>query len=170
MSHKNVVDMVMGAEAIDVSGEAMLRMVDNQANLMVYSDLENYNSIDDVLGKHRAVILLYQAHRFDGHWTCLFESASNPNKLIFFDSYGLDIDEEISFSEFQVRRHKGQTVPHLTALIDKSDGNKNNECGAHTASRLVFRDMSNKKYKTFMTTNPHFDSDFWVVALTLLFR
>jgi mRNA-degrading endonuclease YafQ of YafQ-DinJ toxin-antitoxin module len=183
MSHKNVVDMVKGAEAIDVTGKAMLRMVDNKANLMTYSELEKHNSIDDVLGKDRAVILLYQSHRFDGHWTCLFESHTNPNKLIFWDSYGIPMDEELKFSEFNTRRHQGQITPHLTALIDKSnytvesnkhqfqkDGNRDSECGSHTALRLVFREMSNKKYQTFMTTNSHFDSDFWAVALTLLFR
>ena len=183
MSHKNVVDMVMGAEKIDVTGKAMLRMVDNKANLMTYIDLEKYNSIDDVLGEHRAVILLYQSHKFEGHWTCLFESHTDPNKLIFWDSYGITIDEELKFSEFNTRRHQGQIVPHLTALIDKSnytvesnkhqfqkDGNRNSECGSHTALRLVFREMSNKKYQTFMTSNSHFDSDFWAVALTLLFR
>jgi hypothetical protein len=181
--YKNVVDMVCNAENIDVSGEAMLRMVDNKANLMTYEELEKYTNIDDVLGPHRAVILLYQAHRFDGHWTCLFESAQNPNKLIFWDSYGITLDKELEFSEFNTRKHKGEIVPHLSALIDKSnytvesntyqfqkDGQKNNECGAHTACRIIFRDMSNKKFQTFMTTNKCHDSDFWATALTLLFR
>ena len=38
--YKNVVQMVCNAENIDVTGEAMLRMVDNKANLMTYEELE----------------------------------------------------------------------------------------------------------------------------------
>lgn len=181
--HSTVEKMIMNAEQIDVDAESMLRMVDDKSNLMLYEDLHKYNDLNDVLGKHGSCIFLYQTHRFEGHWSCIFKDSDNPDRLIFFDSYGLKMDEELQFSEHNRRLHEGDIVPHLTALVNKSmyrvisntyryqkDGSRNSECGSHTACRIIFRHLSPIQYRKFLTKNKHHDPDFWTVALTLLFR
>ena len=181
-SYKTFDNMIKNAEAIDVDGSAMLRMVSNKSNLMPYEALEAHQTIDSVLGKNGCVILLYQQNKAWGHWTCLFKSEQDKSKLLFFDSYGIPIDQELKFSKFNTRKHQGQITPHLSALIDKSnytvesnthryqkDGRRHQECGSHVATRIIFRHMGHKQYQTFMTKNKQ-DADYIVVAFTLLDR
>jgi hypothetical protein len=70
-----------------------------------------------VFGDKEAVIILYMKTSNFGHWCTLFKSPWKPETLYFFDSYSYQMDEEIKYSDEQLRLHDGQEVPHLTHLI-----------------------------------------------------
>lgn len=119
-------------------------------NILTYDKLAKYNSVEALLGIHKAVIILYRTTANYGHWTTLFKV--NNNTLEFFDSLGFKVDEEFSFIDKEVRRVLGEWKPHLTAILEKSryniiqnthklQENKEgiNTCGRWVSGRLYLR-------------------------------
>lgn len=170
---------ILKGEKYSLSDSDILRITDNKCNIIRYQDLENVNDIDEILEPYGACIILYQLEEGYGHWCALVKKGHN--KLEFFGSYGLSIDEQLKFSKYNLRRHQGQMVPHLTHLIEHSKYNitsntvklqKNkadvNTCGRWVSLRVRFRDVPINRFIELFTQNTHYDADFWVTALTLL--
>ena len=167
------------AEDYDLSDDDVLRITDNQTKIFLYSDLENVNTIDEILEPYDCCVILYQLEANIGHWVCLIKRGAR--KIEFFDPYGLSIDEELKYSKYNLRKHNGEVVPHLTALLEKSNykikSNKVqlqqfkehvNTCGRYCALRIRFKDISISKFIDLLTKNKYYNSDFWASALTLL--
>src|SRR5712672_59943 len=94
-------DKIFNKKLIDVekrkalSGEDILNLLDNKTNIMLYRDLYKYDNLDDVLGKYKSCVILYETTEpLYGHWCVVFQQ--NPNTIEFMDSYGYLIDNEIS--------------------------------------------------------------------------
>ena len=159
-----MVEEIKTLETMDVTGEDLLNMVDNKSNLLEYSDLHKFSNIEQVLGSHGCCIILYQTEsEYEGHWTCIFKSKKHLRHLLFFDSYGLGIDTELKFSQFNKSLHRGKIVSHLRQLIFNSNYSvtsnhfklqKNREdiatCGRYVATRINNRNMSNRQYVNFI--------------------
>jgi hypothetical protein len=174
-----IIQTIKNGEKVELTDTDIGKILgDPQPNILIYSDLFDYNTIDQVLGGKGYVILLYSIRgKYDGHWTCLFRQ---KDYLVFFDSYGLAPDEEIQFiPDFQSLDNRGQSVPHFTKLLDESgykvlynthqyqsDKKDINTCGRHTCVRLKFCDLTPDEYHQLMAIK---DTDFYVSALTLLY-
>jgi hypothetical protein len=172
--------IVLKAESIPLSGSDIERITEGKAQILKYSDLHQYNNIDDVFGDKEAVIILYMKTSNFGHWCTLFKSPWKPETLYFFDSYSYQMDEEIKYSDEQLRIHQGKNVPHLTQLVQKSnyylEQNKFqyqskqhdiNTCGRWASHRVRHLDMTPDEYKTYMAKNSHYTPDFYVSILTI---
>jgi hypothetical protein len=181
MSKQQPLDkIVLNAEKIPLSGSDLERITEGKAQILKYSDLHQYNTIDDVFGNKEAIIILYLKTSNFGHWCALFKSPWKPETLYFFDSYAYQMDEEIKFADEQLRLHQGEVVPHLTHLVQKSnyylEQNKFqfqskqqdiNTCGRWASHRVRHLDMTPDEYKTYMAKNKHYTPDFWVSVLTI---
>jgi len=183
MPMNTIIRAIENAERVELTGEDICQILEkmcdpNSPNIITYSDLFDYDSIDDVLGEKGYVMLLYQIqNRSSGHWTCLFKQKDH---LVFFDPYGLAPDEEQKFiPAFHSLDNKGESVPHLTLLLQnskykvlhnthkyQSDRRDVNTCGRHCCVRLKFRDLTPKQYHELMSVK---DIDFMVSSLTLLY-
>jgi hypothetical protein len=170
---------VLKAENYELSDEDLMRITDNKTKILLYSDLEQVNDIDEILEPYGCCIILYQLEANVGHWCCVMKH--NNQTLEFFDPYGLEIDEELKYSKYNLRKHNGEVVPHLTALIEKSNYNVNsnkvklqefkehvNTCGRWVGMRIRFKDISIKKFIDLFTDNKCYDGDWFVSAMTLL--
>ena len=62
-------------------------------NTMVYNDMIDYGTVDDLLGPIGACAILYSTSPSYGHWTLLRKV--DDDTLEFFDSYGDDVDHEL---------------------------------------------------------------------------
>tara|TARA_R110000803_G_scaffold14544_3_gene40387 strand:- start:50 stop:604 length:555 start_codon:yes stop_codon:yes gene_type:complete len=171
-------NLVEQAETIPLSGSDLNTITEGKSNILAYSDLEKYQNIDDVLGEFGAAIILYQHDEGFGHWVSIFKIDSKT--LYFFDPYSIQIDKEIEFSPFQIKRHHGKIVPHLTDLINNSKYNliQNktryqrfkkdiNTCGRWCGHRILHRTMTEKSYSKLMLGNEYYNGDFWVSILTI---
>jgi hypothetical protein len=169
---------ILKAEDYDLSDNDILRITDNKTKIFLYSDLEQFDNIDQILEPYGCCVILYQLEENMGHWVCLIK---NNNTLEFFDPYGLSIDEELKYSEFNLRRHRGVKTPHLTALINKSNyklitntsklqnfKEHVNTCGRWVSMRIRFKDVSLKRFIELFTKNKCYDGDWFVSAMTLL--
>jgi len=170
-------EVIKQIESVDLTGEDLTRICRNQIEVVPYHTLNKYNSIEDLLKKFGAVILLYETKENFGHYTALFYDINN--QLEFFDSYGLSPDSELKYATYNLN----EGVPFLTLLLKKYTKPINynkvkfqafikdmNTCGRWTSTRIRLR----KKYtlpqftKLFQS-NKHYNGDWYVSALTYLY-
>lgn len=159
-----------------LSDHELLQLVDGRANLVLYSDIKKYKTIDELLGPHKAAIILYvfQKKPFTyGHWVLIMKRGK---ELEFFDSYGSEIDSPLDEVPTNLKKQTNQDFPYLTKLIVESpyriqynehQFQKRNPnirtCGRYVALRLLLRDLSLKKFEKLFKGN---NSDQLVTVLT----
>ncbi len=87
--------------------------------ILEYSDLDKYQNITDLLPEQNcSVIILIETSENRGHWTSL---SRRGNLLIYFDSYGLDVDGEFRYIPLKIRMTLHENKKYLTNLIDNSN-------------------------------------------------
>ena len=169
--------LIKNAEQIELTGEQMELITEGKCRIVAYEELENCQSIDECFQGKEGLILLYQKTNSEGHWCLLFKQ--NQNTLSFYDPLSFQLDEELKFSDYNLRIHNGVQTPHLTALIDKSNykliQNKTkfqkmesdiNTCGRWVSVRFRMRSYSNKEFESLFEG---VDGDYYVSALTILY-
>ena len=177
---KPIDELIKKSENIPLSGTQLRDLTNGKANIMRYEELMGYDNIEDVLAPHGAVILLYQTEDRDfGHYATLFKDENRKDVLIFYDSLGIGLDEELKFSKYNQKNMDGKIVKHLTNLIDNSkyrvDNNKVrlqrsvtdvNTCGRYAGLRVRLRHLTNRQFNSMLKNNEHYNPDFWVSAIT----
>ena len=148
---------------IALSDKELLKIIDGKANLVLYPDLINYKTIDDVLGPHDACILLFEAKPHYGHWCCLFKVT---DRLIeFFNPYGGYPDDSLKYIPDHFRKVSNQDYPYLSWLLINSPYELSyNEhkfqkqekdiktCGRWCGIRLACRHMSLEQFTDFINS------------------
>lgn len=160
-----------------LTGRQVLEIIDNKANILTYPQLMKYDNIDDALGPHGALILMYMTTDNYGHWTCVFRR--DDNTLEFFDSLGGKPDDQIMKIPEYYRNVSGQDMPHLTALLYNSGDNiiynefklqeeseDVNTCGRFVALRLFYRHLTQEQFAKLMTMFEDYNPDDVVSLLT----
>src|SRR3990172_2535674 len=94
-----------------LSGSEMMKLIANKARIMTYPELHDYDTIEEVLGPHQAVIILYLTSDNFGHWVCLF--INKNGNINFFDSYSLMPDSQLKEIDIHFRNTHNQRVPIL---------------------------------------------------------
>ncbi len=169
------------AENIDLSGDDIHKITDGICLPIPYHELDKIDDINQLFQKSKVIMLLYEIEKENvGHWVTIIKH--DDDTIEFFDPYALKPDEELKYSPYYHRTHKGIDVPHLTYLLEKSGSkiiyNKCrlqkllkdvNTCGRHCAVRAKFSDMSLSKYCKMLLNNKCYDPDLWVTALTITY-
>lgn len=145
-------DLIDYYKNIPLSGDQMLKLVNGKANIVLYSDLHNYDDIDDVLGPYKTVFLLFETKSRVGHWTCL---CFKEGVLHFFNSYSGYPDDGLKYIDDEFRDVSNQDLPYLSELMynspyelayneHKFQGNNNNimTCGRWCALFVLMKDMT----------------------------
>ena len=169
---------VKNGEMYSFSDTDMQTMTKNKYNIYLYHELSKYTKIDEILGPNKGAIILFQNESANsGHWCCIW--LDDKDTLQFFDSYGLKPDDELQYSQYNLRIHNNVAVPHLSHLIEQSNyklewstyklqkmKDKTNTCGRYAAYRLLHRDMSNEEFAKLLNANKYYEPDFWITILT----
>ena len=166
--------LIQNAENIDLTLDDIKKITNNGCEVIVYHKLNEYNSIQELLGDKGAVILLFETKRNFGHWTALFYRDASKTSIEFFDSYGFKPDEELNYAKYD-------NTPFLTQLLEKSNlqmiyntkrlqtfAHEINTCGRWTSLRIVFRNTPLDEFQRLFLKNKYYRGDFWVSALTYL--
>ena len=145
-------------------------------NLLQYSDLHKYNSIDDILGSHKKCVLLYHTSANYGHWVCIYEYKGTT---FFFDSYGSIPDSQLKFLNKDLKEELNSEHRHLTELLYRSNRpveyNQHQfqkrepniaTCGRHCIVRLKYPEISIEEYhQIFKQSSRYIDLDELVCLL-----
>lgn len=168
-------------QQISYSEEDMRRLCEGKVKVVPYRHAKQARHIDELLGSHRAAIILYETEESYGHWCALFEVS--PSMLEFFDSYGGKPDSQLSMVPASFRPKSGQDYPYLSDLI-KDSGYKNvifndiklqrtapgtSTCGRWCALRVCFRNIPLKTFQRWFR-NQRLSPDQYVTALTMFNR
>jgi hypothetical protein len=95
---------------------------DGDKNTMLYSELEKYNDIFELLPTDRSYkIILIEQQKNNGHWTSICRYG---NTICFFDAYGVGIDGELKFINRFMKQILGESKHYLTELLKKVDTEK----------------------------------------------
>lgn len=153
-------DIIKQYEDVSLSNYDLINMLDGKANVVIYPNLINYQSIDDVLGPHNACFLLFETKPKYGHWVCLFRRG---NEIEFFNPYGGYPDDSLQSIPLHYREISGQVIPLLSLLLLNSpyelvynefkfqQHNKNiKTCGRWSIARLLLRDLNIYEFKNFI--------------------
>lgn len=179
-------NIIKNLEDVDLSGMDILRISQYAVHIYTYEEILNFNTIEELLGPKKAAIILYQTKSNYGHWVLIMETTGeNPtqpqNKHIeFFDPYAFNIDEELKFSNYNLKMHNGQIIPHLSLLVLKSGipvkvntyklqkfAKHVNTCGRWCAVRALYRNIPLYQFVGMFTSNSCYDPDFWISTITL---
>lgn len=131
------------------------------ANIVSYSNIKNYRTIDDLLGDTGKCFILYETKKNMGHWTCLYKY---KNTVYFFDSYGNNLDLQQNFIPKQINKSLGQEHKKLVELLYKSPykiefneyqlqklGRGINTCGRWCLIRLENPELSIEEFKNLFS-------------------
>ena len=137
-----------------------------RGHIIKYSDLSNFDNIDDVFNGNSFVIVLIESKLNSGHWTTMLRY---NNTIELFDSYSGTLDNELSFISKQMKIELGENEHILTELLKKSghkvivnkykfQSEKNNvdTCGKWILLRIlmfVCANMQLKEFVNFVKTN-----------------
>ena len=164
------------AEQRDLTGDDLKNICRGKVEIIPYHTLNEYESIEQLLSKFGAVILLYELKENFGHYVALFYNKDND--LEFFDSYGMKPDEELKYATYNL----DNGVPYLTKLLDKRGKkvvvntrkfqafkHEVNTCGRWTSIRILFKEQySLADFTKLFSSFKYYSGDFWVSALTFL--
>ena len=175
----SIENIVKDGENYAFTEDDLRDMTEHKYEIIAYEDLEKYDTIDEVLGKNNGAVILFQNESANsGHWVGLWKK---DNTIMYFDSYGLNPDDEIQFTKYTMREYNmsGDTEPHLTHLLNKSNykisPNKvklqrfkdhSNTCGRWIGWRLRHKDLSHEQFGKLFTTNQHYNPDWFITILT----
>ena len=135
------------------SNEDIKKFMGEDAVIIRYCQLANYNTIEELLPYDGAyAFVLVEEKRSRGHWTLL---TRYRNTVEFFDPLGVKFDGEFIYIPKVIRRFLGEDKYILTHLLKKAKWlkviwnkkkfQKNiagiNTCGRHCILRAIFMKM-----------------------------
>lgn len=147
-------------EDVALSNYDLINLLDGKAKVVIYPQLINYNSIDEVLGPQGACFLLFEARPKYGHWVCLMKRG---NVIEFFNSYGGWPDDTLKNIPMDFRKESGQVLPMLSLLLINSpyeleynefrfqkNGKNIRTCGRWSVVRLLLKYLNIYQFKDFI--------------------
>lgn len=166
-------------EAKPFSGDDILTICDHKTKIITYPQLYNFRNIDDLLKPYGCVVILYETKPSYGHWVCLLKHNNNGKPYLeFFDSYGMQFDEQLKFIPKKFRKENNEEYPKLTDMLIKSKYpvryndrqlqqlyDDVSSCGRHVAFRIVMKDIKLGQYIRLMTSSKY-SPDMLVTYLT----
>jgi hypothetical protein len=143
-----------------LTDKEMRTYLDNKCNLVMYSDIRKYKSVDELLGKYGRCIILYiwkqnANNQSEGHWVSIVKTADN--KIRFTDSFGAIVDKPIEKLSKYDRQRFNEDYKYLSDLLincpykleynEKRIQNKHSQvCGYYNILACI---MANEPLKSF---------------------
>jgi hypothetical protein len=170
------------AEGISLSEQDLINICSpNNVQVITYSQLININDINELFSTSDNIIILYRTTKRYGHWVSLLNYDTH---IEYFDSYGTKPDYELELSYETLRHTKGETVPHLTSLLNDAQNiykkkiiynniqlqefHKDvNTCGRYASLRIKLRHIDLRKFQKLLT-GQKYKPDMVVTYLTYL--
>ena len=157
----------------DLTGEEIEKLTGKP--VVLYSDLAKYKTISQLLGKEKAVVILYQtSSRTSGHFICICED--DEGNVKYCDSYALNPDNELQFTPYDKPLPK-----YLVKLLGDNytsnpfeyQSKKPNVsvCGRYASLFFLWRNLSFLQIREILKHNKDVylqDSDNVVCLLTLV--
>ena len=91
------------------------------AKIIEYFELKTYNNLFELLPNDKSyAIILIETRRKTGHWCAIFRvgNGATNGKIIWFDTYGKDVDEELKLVSPWFRKELQENEKTLLKLVN----------------------------------------------------
>lgn len=161
----------------DAMSDKLIRKYLPNCKILKYNEFKKFKNLNQIIPNNKDyIIILYETSPNSGHWCCLMNYDDNYE---YFDSYGKEPSNPLSWNNPNVNIMLGQDKPYLNYLIESSNkdtyyndidyqSTKNdiNTCGRHCIFRILCMLKKNynlKQYYKFMKSlknksNEQYDS------------
>ena len=157
-------------------GDDDLAKIIPNTHIFTYPYLKQVKHIDEIFDDEGRAIMLYLTEdEHTGHWVGLLRK---DDHIEFFDPYGEKPDNELKWISGGMRKKLDEDQPLLSRLLrqsglpviyNKTKFQKENDeietCGRHTATRLLFKDLTLPQYAD-MIKRSRMNADEFVSRLT----
>ena len=146
-----------------------MQLLNPTAKIITYDQLNDIKEIRDLFKDTDQIIcLILIDSKYSGHWICLFKNQQGYN---FYDSYGMDIDNQLELLSPQQRKDLNEKENRLKKLFKnylviynnvKMQDNTTETCGQHCTFRLHNKCLTAQQYVDFFLTNNIKNPDYYV--------
>lgn len=98
-----------------LTGEEIKQLLGGHIKVLRYRDVDDYNTLDELLAPYGKVAILIESKPGFGHWVLV--QKLKGKRVEMFDSYGLCVDDELDYIDPEFRRQSNQLKRHLTELM-----------------------------------------------------
>jgi hypothetical protein len=131
------------------------RAFDGRIKVLLYNELSNYKTIEELLYPYNRVCILYYWKKYHGHWVCIFKNINN--RVEIFNSFGGFIDDTLKDISKDFKNETNQNYKHLTDLLyrggreveynDKQlQNDKASTCGRWCVYRMFRNDLTIEEF------------------------
>lgn len=104
-----------------INSDDLKSILGQDLRIIKFQELKNYSSIYQLLPKTKDYVVIFFTDEIKnnvniGHWTCLMRY---KNTFEFFDSYGLEEEDELKFISNKKRIEYGEEIDYLHNLLSK---------------------------------------------------
>jgi hypothetical protein len=131
-----------------LSNSEIEKALNNDVNIIKYSDIDKYKNIIDLFNGHKYVVILWDYQKepsIFGHWTCLHYVGDNV--LSYFDSYGYKPEELRTYIPKFYKKQHYPSINYLNKLL-------RNEM-INNKRKIIYNHHKLQKLKTGIETCGH---------------
>ncbi len=140
-------NIIKNLESISLSNVNVSDLLDHKVNIILYPDLQNYQSIDEMLDPYNCCIVLY--HPPHGHWCALIRTTDSS--IEFFNPYGGLPDEGLKNTPYLKQlMYKSPYELNYNEFQFQKKGYNINTCGRHCIIRVFYRLLDIYQYKNLL--------------------
>jgi len=144
----------MDKVSYSLSNSDISKFFDNKIKIIIFSQIADYNSLNELLYPYDRVVILWETSKCRGHWTCCFRNKAQ--EVFFFDPYGIKPEGELKFSAGKnkllkqqkntlLRLFKGHYVRYNDIPLQKWKTGINT-CGRWVILRLCCDDLNSYEF------------------------
>lgn len=148
-----------------LSDQEIRHILGSNIKIITYPQLSKYSNIDQCFGAGNFFILFFEEDKehwqVSGHWE--FVQLLNNGNILFFDSYGLKVDECKKWLPQYTLMKLKEYPNYLTDLLSKSNrtvfynpykyqsfSSGVNTCGDFVCMRALCRNMNGLQFKNYL--------------------
>jgi hypothetical protein len=162
-----------------LSDKDIIKLLKGRTKVVIYPELANYITIDDLVGKYGSAVILYINSKTGdyGHWCAVIKHA---DRIEFWDSYGIKPDREFDQIDENTRKQFNfPDKPYLSKLLLNSKykieynheqlqkyDDKIATCGRWVVLRILLKDIPLNRFIQMMKSVPNMTPDEVVTFLT----
>lgn len=147
-----------------LSDDDIRRCFNNQIKIIKYSQIKDYDNVDDLLAPYDRVMLLWEYKKDYGHWCCLYRSKGGknvlPGTIWYFDSFGTPIEGILKKLDKKTKSRLDEHEGYLIRMFKNRDvyynthklqGKDTSVCGRYCIGRMVFDNLTSDEFRLLLT-------------------
>lgn len=142
-------EIIRNVESVELTGRDIKKIAGDYVNLVVYDELKDYQTIEDLFNGNPCAILLYRLAAGYNHWVAINKRG---DEIDYYNSYGLQPDAELDMSTYKFEPRLGYLLANSPYKVNINNERMQrvkssvNTCGRWAALRCLFKHLTNHEF------------------------